>query len=190
MSLQSHFVTDRRRYGLSPDELIARAARAAAGGVDVIQIRERDLPDGELTRLVRGVLNACAGTAARIVVNDRADIGIAAHAHGVHLRGDSAPVPRVRAITPPGFLIGRSVHSLEEIDEVAAAGGCDYLIFGTVFQSAGKPAGHAIAGLDLLREACRRSPIPVIAIGGIDLSRVDAIASTGAAGFAAVGMFM
>ena len=63
-------------------------------------------------------------------------------------------------------------------------------MFGTVFPSSGKPPGHPIAGIDALREACRRSPVPVIAIGGIDEQRLDEIARAGAAGFAAVRMFM
>jgi thiamine-phosphate diphosphorylase len=91
---------------------------------------------------------------------------------------------------PAGFILGRSVHSLAEIDAAVADGACDYLMFGTVFPSAGKPAGHPVAGLDALREACRRSPLPVIAIGGIDRSRLAEIEQSGAAGFAAVGMFV
>ena len=188
-TLRSHFVTDRRRLGLSVEALVDRAARAARDGVDVIQVRERDLPDGELVRLVRRVVAAVAGTATRVLVNDRTDVAIASRAHGVHLRGDSVPASRVRAIAPQGFTIGRSVHSAEEIDAAIAAGGSDYLLFGTVFASAGKPSGHPVAGLGALADACRRSPLPVIAIGGIDAARLDDIARTGAAGFAGVGMF-
>jgi thiamine-phosphate pyrophosphorylase len=188
-TLRSHFVTDRRRLAVSVDALVDRAARAARDGVDVIQVRERDLPDGELVALVRRVVAAVAGTATRVLVNDRTDVAIASRAHGVHLRGDSVPASRVRAIAPQGFTIGRSVHSAEEIDAAIAAGGSDYLLFGTVFASAGKPSGHPVAGLGALADACRRSPLPVIAIGGIDAARLDDIARTGAAGFAGVGMF-
>jgi thiamine-phosphate pyrophosphorylase len=189
VSLISHFVTDRRRLGLTPSGLVACARRAADSGVAVIQIRERDLDGGALASLVREVVAAVAGTGAKVLVNDRADVAIAAGAHGVHLRGDSYPAPRVRAIAPAGFVLGRSVHTLEEIEAAAADRGCDYLMFGTVFPSAGKPAGHSVAGLDALREACRRSPLPVIAIGGIDPTRIADVENTGAAGFAGVGMF-
>ena len=191
-------VTDRRRFGLSVDELVGRAARA---GADVIQVRERDLCDRELIALVRAMIRATQGTRTKILVNDRADIAIAAGAAGVHLRSDSAPGARVRAAfdasaeasAPPAtecFLIGRSVHSLDDVDAAVAEGAYDYLMFGTVFRSAGKPADHAVAGLDGLTAACRRSPLPVIAIGGIDATHLDAVAKTGAAGFAGVGMFM
>ena len=188
MTLQAHFVTDRRRFDLTAADLVARAARAAQRGVAFVQVRERDLDDRDLVRLVREIV--AAAPLARVLVNDRADVALAAHAHGVHLRGDSAPASRVRAIAPHGFVVGRSVHTSAEIDSAIAEGGCDYLLFGTVFPSAGKPEGHRAAGLEALRDVCARSPLPVIAIGGIDESRLAAIENAGAAGFAAVGMFM
>jgi len=190
MSLAAHLVTDRLRYGISPAELIDRTSRAAHGGVAVIQVRERDLSGAALLDLVRGILRGAAGTPTKLLVNDRVDVALAAGAHGVHLRSDSFPASRVRAIVPRGFIIGRAVHSLDDIDRATAEGGCDYLMFGTVFPSRGKPRDHACAGLEALREACRRSPVPVIAIGGIDGARLDDVARSGAAGFAAVGMFM
>jgi len=190
VSLRSHFVTGRARFGLAPADLIERAVRAAGRGVDIVQVRERDLDDRSLVVLVEQIVGAVNGTATRVLVNDRADVAIAAGAHGVHLRGDSPPASRVRATLPPGFLLGRSVHSLDEIDAAAADGACDYLMFGTVFPSAGKPLAHPVAGLEGLREACRRSPLPVIAIGGIDETRIPDIERAGAAGFAAIAMFM
>src|SRR4029453_14681358 len=105
----------------------------------------------------------------------------------LHLRGDPASTWRVRAKAPDGFLIGRSVHSLAEVDAAVIDGGADYLLFGTVFPSEGKPDGHPIAGLDALRQACARSPLPVLAIGGMTEARVAEVRAVGAAGFAAVG---
>ncbi len=200
-----HFVTDRRRYNLTVDELVARAVVAVRAGVDVIQVREPDLADGPLAALVRTLVGVCAGARTRVLVNDRADIAIAAGAAGVHLREDSPPASRVRAAfaeasagsaeasaprAAEAFLIGRSVHSLASVEAAVADGGCDYLLFGTVFPSAGKPDGHPVAGLDTLREACARSPLPVIAIGGMNASRAAAVRDAGAAGYAAVGLFM
>jgi len=185
-----YFVTDRRRFGLTAEQLIERAASAVRAGVDVIQVRERDLPDRQLTSLVREIVAVTSGTKTRVVVNDRVDIAIVAGAAGVHLRGDSAPASRVRVLAPEGFLIGRSVHGLAEVDSAVAGGGCDYLLFGTVFPSEGKPDGHPVTGLDGLAQACARAPLPVIAIGGMTEARADAVRQAGAAGFAAVGMFM
>ena len=180
-------VTDRRRFGLSAAALVERAFGA---DVDVIQVRERDLSDGELLGLVRAMVRATAGRRTKVLVNDRPDIAIAAGAAGVHLRSDSASAARVRTMVPAGFVLGRSVHSLADVDAALADGGHDYLLFGTVFPSAGKPADQRVAGLHGLAAACRRSPIPVIAIGGIDAARLDDVAKAGAAGFAGIGMFM
>ena len=184
-----HFVTDRRRFALTVDRLAACAGAAARGGVDVIQIREPDLPDREMAGLVRAVVAATAATAARVLVNDRVDVAIVAGAAGVHLRADSPPASRVRAIVPKGFVIGRSVHTRAEVDAAIADGGADYLLFGTVFPSAGKPQGHPVAGLDALREVCAATTLPVIAIGGMTEARAAAAVGAGAAGVAAVEFF-
>ena len=188
--LLAHCVTGRVRFHLSLDALVDRVARAARGGVDAIQVRERDLPDRDLVALVRRIREACAGTSAQVLVNDRADVAVAAGAAGVHLRSDAPPASRIRAFVPAAFVIGRSVHSIAEIDEAVADGACNYLLFGTVFPSTGKPAGHPVAGLEALRAACARSPLPVVAIGGVDRSRLPAVADAGAAGYAAVELFM
>jgi thiamine-phosphate diphosphorylase len=194
-----HFVTDRRRFGLTVDGLMARIERAVADGVDVVQLREPDLSDRDLAALADRALHAARGRATRSIVNDRPDVAIAVGAAGVHLRGDAVAASRVAVFAagpapapraPGRFMIGRSVHSLAEIDAAVADGACDYLMFGTVFPSAGKPDGHPVAGLDALGDACRRSPIPVIAIGGMTPARAADAVSAGAAGVAAVGMFM
>jgi thiamine-phosphate pyrophosphorylase len=185
-----YLVTDRRRFGLSCDELTARVARAARRGATHVQIRETDLTDERLAQLAREVVRALSGTGARVLVNDRADVAIAAGTDGVHLPADSVSASRIRAIVPAEFLVGRSVHSLDEIDRAVEEGGCNYLLFGTVFPSAGKPDGHRTSGLDGLREACARSPLPVIAIGGMTEARADEVMAAGAAGLAGVGMFM
>ena len=188
MSLLAHAVSDRRRLGLSIDALVEWAARAARQGVAAIQVRERDLPDRDLVALVRRI-RAVAPAPTVVLVNDRWDLAIAAGAAGVHLRADSVAASRIRAVAPAGFVIGRSVHDSAEVDAAVADGACDYLLFGTVFPSAGKPAGHRVAGIAALREVCRRAPVPVIAIGGIEAARLPLIEDAGAAGFAGVGMF-
>jgi thiamine-phosphate pyrophosphorylase len=185
--MTSMLVTDRRRFGLTAAALVERAARA---DVDLIQVRERDLSDRELLELVRAMIRATARLRTKVLVNDRPDVAVAAGAAGVHLRSDSASAARVRTMVPAGFVLGRSVHSLRDVDAALAGGGYDYLLFGAVFPSAGKPPDHPVAGLDGLAAACGRSPVPVIAIGGIDAARLADVATTGAAGFAGIGMFM
>ena len=182
------FVTDRRRAAdTSPAYLLDRIRAAAAAGVDWIQVRERDLCDRDLVALVRVAVDIVRGTATQILVNDRVDIALAAGAAGVQLRADSADAARVRALVPSGFLIGRSMHAH---DDLARARDCDFVLFGTVFASAGKPADHPIAGVEALGQLCARSPVPVLAIGGIDETNAREAAAAGAAGVAAVGMFM
>src|SRR5205085_3613747 len=145
--------------------------------------------DRALVRLVRDMLDAVRGAGTRVLVNDRVDVAIAAGAGGVHLRADSAAASRVRAIAPPAFMIGRSVHSIAEVDEAVRDGGCDYLLFGTVFPSAGKYEGH-VAGIDALAAVCRRSPVPIVAIGGMNEERAREAAAAGTAGVAGVGPLM
>lgn len=183
-------VTGRRRFNYSMEQLLDRIRFAAEAGVDLIQIRERDLSAAALVDLTRSAVAAAAGTTTRVLVNDRIDVAIAAGAGGVHLRADSIAASRARTIAPTGFVIGRSVHSPEEAAQTEAGGGCDYLLFGTVFESAGKSQGHRIAGVGALRATCARAALPVIAIGGIDAGRVPAVAAAGAAGVAGIGVFM
>jgi thiamine-phosphate pyrophosphorylase len=184
-------VTDGRRTLREPgnvDELVKLVGDAAAAGVNLVQVRERNLDDRQLLALTRSIVHAVEGTAARVVVNDRVDIALAGGADGVHLRGDSPPAGSVRAMVPGGFLIGRSVHS--EAEAITAAGtGVDYLILGTVLSSASKPAGTAWLGLEALKRAAGGIQVPLLAIGGITAADVGGLAAAGAAGFAAIGLF-
>jgi thiamine-phosphate diphosphorylase len=167
-------------------DLIAEAAHA---GVDLIQIRERRLDDRALVNLTRRAVEATRGTRSRIVVNDRVDVALAAGAPGVHLRGDSFAAARIRTLAPPGFLIGRSVHDRAEAAAVEAGGGCDYLLFGTVFPSTSKRPTDPISGPGALRDVCATVGIPVLAIGGISIENVSRVAASGAAGIAAISLF-
>lgn len=170
------------------DGLLARIAAAARAGVHLVQIRQPQLEGLAATRLVERAVRAVAGTTARIVVNERVDVAIAAGAHGVHLRGDSMAATRVRAVVPPAFVIGRSIHTSSEAVAAERTGGLDYLIYGTVFASGSKP-GAAPAGVERLAEVCAAVALPVLAIGGITAGTAAAVAHAGAAGFAGIGLF-
>jgi thiamine-phosphate pyrophosphorylase len=183
-------ITDRLRLGPDAEAaLIRRAAVAARAGVHLIQVRERDMADGALCSLVERVVEATRGTSTRVLVNDRFDVAIAAGAHGVHLRGDSVPAARVRAAAPASFLIGQSVHSSDEIAQATRERCVDYLLFGTVFETASKPnrAAAGIAGLAAAVAAA--GPVPVLAIGGITNASARQLPVTDCAGFAAIGQF-
>jgi thiamine-phosphate pyrophosphorylase len=171
-----------------PEETLARVRAAIAAGVTLVQIREPQLPDRVLFDLTRAAGCAAPPASARIVVNDRLDVALAAGAHGVHLRGSSFDAARVRARGGSRWLIGRSVHDADEARAVERGGGCDYLVFGTVFASPSKPGAHT-AGLEALREVCRCVNLPVVAIGGITCGNVAAVRAAGAAGMAAISLF-
>ena len=182
-------ITDRRRCGPSWETALVERVRAAArAGVHLVQIRERDLDGGPLTRLVSACVEAVHGTRTRVLVNDRLDVALAAGAHGVHLRADSFAASRARACAASPFLIGRSVHSVGEAVEATEHGGLDYLIFGTVFETSSKP-GRRPAGLEALATVSAATCLPVLAIGGITGKRVDEVMRAGAVGVAAIGMF-
>jgi thiamine-phosphate diphosphorylase len=162
---------------------------AIDAGVDVVQVRERDLESGALVELASELIALIpAGATLRVVINDRLDVALAAGAAGVHLRSDSMPPSAVRSMTPPGFLIGCSVHSPSE----AAAIGpdADYLIAGTVWESGSKPGGHPVLGIDGLAAVVKAARVPVLAIGGVTAERAAEVAAAGAAGIAAIGLFI
>ncbi|MFL6280266.1 MAG: thiamine phosphate synthase [Vicinamibacterales bacterium] len=162
---------------------------AASAGINLVQIREPLLQGGALVTCVRDAIDEAVGTSCSVLVNDRVDVAIAANAAGVHLRSDSVPARRVRSVAPAGFLVGRSVHDAAEAAAISDAGGCDYLIFGTVFPSRSKPAGHPAAGVQKLADVCRATTLPVIAVGGISLENAADVMAAGASGIAAIDLF-
>ena len=125
-----------------------------------------------------------------MLVNDRVDVALAAGADGVHLPGSAVTCARIRAIVP-GRVSRWPVRAQRRPrpSRPQAAGGCDYLVFGTVFESESKPAGHAWRGSTALAEVCAAVRLPVLAIGGITTARVPDVVRAGAAGVAAIGLF-
>jgi thiamine-phosphate diphosphorylase len=185
-------VTDRRRLGVSVSEevtaLLDLVASAVAGGVDLVQVRERDLSDLALLEIVTRCVELARAGRTAVVVNDRVDIALAAGADGVHLRANSVPVAAVRTHVPPGFLLGRSVHDATEAFLAADAGGLDYVMLGTVFVSRSKP-GVTPTGVGALQAAARAVTLPVLAIGGVTVDNTSELFRAGAAGIAAIGLF-
>lgn len=185
-------ISSRRRLApaarTTRDELTALeswAEQLIDAGADLIQLRESDWPAGVLTGLARWVTARAAGSTTRVLVNDRADVALAAGAHGVHLPSNGLPTPAVRGLAT-GWIVGRSVH---DGDDVTSAAGVDYFLFGTVFPSVSKP-GQQAAGIAALQRAAVASPVPILAIGGITPDRARQCLDVGAAGVAGIGLFL
>ena len=147
--------------------------------VDVIQVRDKELPARELLSVVRRALML----GPKVLVNERVDVALAAGADGVHLRSCPIPPSEWRRIVPPGFLIGVSCHTLADIRESV---GADYVYFSPIFESPGH--GPAV-GLNALREAAKVATMPVIALGGITRANAAQCMEVGAAGIAAIRLF-
>jgi thiamine-phosphate diphosphorylase len=189
-------ITDRRRLIAAMGEsliswqaaLLIQIEGAVRGGVDVVQVREADVHAGELARFVKDCVALVEGTATRIVVNDRADVAIAARAHGLHLREASIAIAAARRVVGRGCTIGRSIHGIEG---AAASRTADYLIAGSVFETASKPGAAPRLGLDGLSKVVDSAgACPVWAVGGVTPDRIGPIREHGASGAAAIGAFI
>jgi thiamine-phosphate pyrophosphorylase len=173
-----HCVTDFDVHDASALDLLAGVVDA---GVDAIQVRAKSLTDAELFGFTRALVDRLAGMHAVVIVNDRVDIALAAAAHGVHLGLDDLPVAAVRALTPPGFLVGATCRSAEHA-ETARSAGADYAGVGPIYTSTTKQGLPAPIGLDRLAEAAR--VLPAVAIAGITPERVNEVRAAGAHGVA------
>ena len=169
-------ITDRRQRDVHE---VAR--NAISRGVELIQVREKDLSGKELFELVCGVRDLARGTQTRVLVNDRLDLALAAGIDGVHLPAAGLPPDRVR---PYVAVLGVSTHSVEEV-RAAERARADFVIFGPIFETPGKKP----VGLEALRRVTRSVRIPVLAIGGITDATAPLVMEAGAAGIAAIRMF-
>lgn len=182
-----HVIAD---AGASPDRSPLEIAEAAlSGGARIIQVRMKDAPARALLDAALAVAGAVRRRpGARLVVNDRLDVALAAGADAVHLGQEDLPVHEARsAIRAAGgrLACGVSTHDLEEARR-AEREGAAYVGFGPVFATRSKADPLAPRGLERLGEVCRAVSIPVIAIGGIDLEGARAARAAGAAGVAVI----
>ena len=174
------------RGTLSGETTKGWASRLSAAGVDALQIREKELSDLCVHKLVAQVTGVPQVT--RVLVNERFDVAISCGAVGVHLRSDSVPLDAVR-LQCPDLLIGKSVHSLSEVRS-ARDDGADYVTLSPIFPPLSeKPDGHWPAlGLARLEEAARLG-LPILALGGVCRDQLGNLARAGSAGFAGITIF-
>jgi thiamine-phosphate pyrophosphorylase len=176
-------VADARLYLVAPATLRAGPLAGlvpdlSAAGVDLIQLREKDMEAGDLLRVGRPVADACRDAGVSFVVNDRPDVALALDA-GVHLGQNDVPVAVARRILG-GAIIGVSTHSRGEIDDaLAATEPIDYIAVGPVYETPTKP-GRPAVGLELVRYAAQHAMLPWFAIGGIDSTNIAGVIDAGA----------
>ncbi|GAA2789557.1 thiamine phosphate synthase [Crossiella cryophila] len=172
-----YLCTDGRR---ERGDLPAFLDAALAGGVDIVQLREKGLEAAEELRLLEVFAAACAKHDVLLAVNDRADVALAAGADVLHLGQDDLPVPLARRIVGEQVVIGRSTHDPAQADAAAIEPGVDYFCTGPCWPTPTKP-GRPAPGLDLVRHtAAAGHERPWFAIGGIDETRLPEVLDAGA----------
>jgi thiamine-phosphate pyrophosphorylase len=181
-----YLVTDRRRARQPLPEAVEECLGA---GLKAIQLREKDLAVRELLAMATRLRDMTRRHAARLLINDRADVAFAVSADGVQRTHDSLPIAALRRIGPRPFLIGASVHSEAEARE-AAADGADFLVFGPVYETPSKLQYGPAQGLVALQGVTAAVDRPVIAIGGITPARVPQVLAAGALGVAVISAIL
>lgn len=153
----------------------------------MIQIREKELDAKQLFQLALMAAEIAREKEVRILINERADIALAAALHGVHLPEKSCPPDKLRAVAPE-LIIGSSVHSPLSA-RIAEERGADYLLFGPVFDTPSKRKYGPPQGLEKLGALCRSTSLPVFAVGGITPQNIPSCMKQGAYGAAGISIF-
>jgi thiamine-phosphate pyrophosphorylase len=168
-----YLVLDARPHGRSPARLLEAAL---ANGVDVVQLREKNLNDGAIVESALEFREACTRHGALFVVNDRPELAVRCEADGVHVGQTDMAIENVRSVVGTEILIGQSTHSPEDID---AACGADYIGVGPIWSTPSKP-GRASVGFELIEYAEAANVCPFFAIGGIDRGNIEQVVNAGA----------
>lgn len=177
-----HLITD-TRFGRDPLALLPAALEA---GVDVVQVRVKEIGDREALAVVDAALTVCNRYGAACIVDDRLDVALAAGAHGVHLGADDLPVARARAVAGPALLIGATVRDASSARR-AVAEGASYLGTGPAYPTGTKQGLPSPIGVGGVKAVCAAAVVPVIAIGGVTPERIGPLLAAGVHGVAVVG---
>jgi len=191
-----YYITDRAQLSGNEDErrerLLEKIAEAARAGVDLVQLREKDLGARDLELMAREAVTRVRDFSrkTRLLVNSRTDVALAAGADGVHLRSKDISAAEVRTIwrtaNGPGEpLISVSCHRPAEV-LACEEGRADFVVFAPVFGKEGPP--QTPAGVDMLRTACGHR-VPVLALGGVTVENAQLCTEAGAAGVAGIRLF-
>jgi thiamine-phosphate pyrophosphorylase len=171
-----YFITDE---SLSAAGVMSDARQAVTAGAEIIQYRNKTADTRRLYEEARRIRGICAGTRSRLIINDRIDIALAVGADGVHIGQEDLPYAESRRLLGGDAIIGVTVHTVAEAKE-AEATGADYLGVSPVFATGTKSDAGAPCGVETLAAIRRACSVPVVAIGGIDLSNADECIAAGA----------
>lgn len=170
-------------------QILVQVSSAVSAGIQLIQLREKQLTTRSLFELTKRAVELARGTTTKILVNDRADVARAALADGVHLTTQSLDAVTIRKTFGAEFIIGVSTHSLAEAQS-ARDGGADFVVFGPVFVTASKEKYGAPLGLKQLAQVAEElSPFPVLALGGVRMDNAATCLRSGASGIAGITLF-
>jgi thiamine-phosphate pyrophosphorylase len=182
-----YLVTD--RHQTAGRDLLDVVGEALAAGVRAVQLREKDLPTRDLYHLAEKLLAKTRAAGAALLINDRVDVALALAADGVHLTRRSLPPRESRELLGPGRLIGVSCHSLADVHE-AVDGRADFIVLGPIFETPSKAAYGPPLTTALLRAARVTTGLPILAIGGMQVTRVPEVMTAGADGIAVISAVM
>lgn len=171
----------------SLEKLLEFCLKASELGIDLIQIREKDLSAKDLSNFVSSLTSKVKTT--KILVNDRLDIALSSGANGIHLPSNSFPIKDVRKLAGEKFLISVSTHSIKEAKE-AEEQGADLILFSPIFDTPSKRLYGKPLGLETLKQVTSLVNIPVIALGGINRENAYLALESGAKGLAAIRLFI
>ncbi|MCD6419608.1 MAG: thiamine phosphate synthase [Synergistetes bacterium] len=180
-------------YLISDEEVALRSHEEIVeafieGEAKIVQIRDKHRKDRNLLRIVKRLVKVCHANGVKLIVNDRVDVALLGGADGVHVGQDDLPVEEVRKLAPEDFIIGVTVHSVEEAVR-AAQKGATYLGAGSVYPTTTKD-NIVLIGIDGLADIVSAVDIPVVAIGGITLENMDNVIHAGASGVAVVSAIL
>jgi thiamine-phosphate pyrophosphorylase len=177
-----YVIADPDACGGRPVTDIARAA--LEGGASMIQWRDKRRDKGDQLADARTIGELCRARGAPFIVNDHADLALAAHADGVHLGQHDLPIADVRPIVGQAMIIGVSTNNVDEA-RAAEAGGADYIAVGAIFPTASKDVTRP-ASIERLRKIAGAVSVPVVAIGGINASNIASVVEAGASAAAVI----
>lgn len=162
---------------------------ALKAGVKAIQLREKDLTVKDLVEIAYWMRELTDEYGTKLIINDRADVALSVGADGIHLGNNSIPAHAVRKISEDGFLIGMSTHNLEEALK-AEKEGADFITLGPVFETPSKLQSGKPVGVDVIKKVKEKVTVPVFAVGGININRVNEVKEAGADGIALISAIL